>query len=73
MSEHLRSFLWLLLALSAALALVPQLLTRSAAGDRLFDPFGTPEDGASWIDRGVRLAFLGISLAAAALYSTSSS
>ena len=73
MSEHLRGFLWVLLAFCGAVTLVPQLLTRSRSGNRIFDPYGTRGDEAAWIDRGTRISFLGgLIVLATVLYLTSS-
>ncbi|MES2058078.1 MAG: hypothetical protein V4564_19230 [Pseudomonadota bacterium] len=44
--------LWLIAALCIGLGLAPQLLTRSAAGDRLFDDL-------PWADKAVRIGAIG--------------
>ncbi|QNA84871.1 hypothetical protein G4G27_13345 [Sphingomonas sp. So64.6b] len=44
--------LWFIAAVCVVVALVPQLLTRSAGGDRMFGD-------APWIDRAVRVGAIG--------------
>jgi hypothetical protein len=51
----MKQFVWIAVVFCAALVVFPQLVTRSASGDSLFD-FNTDND--RWINRGVRVAAL---------------